>query len=42
MEGYARQNEAKDHARYRPEKDSATPDTIDVLQSEEREQEVRP
>ena len=42
MEGYARQDEAKDHARHRPEKDTATPNDVDILQCEEREQEVRP
>ncbi len=42
MEGYARKNEAKGHARHRPEKDTATPDNVDILEGEKREQEVRP
>ncbi len=41
MEGYARQNEAKDHARHRPEKDTATPDNVDIFEGEKGEQEVR-
>ena len=35
MEVYARQNQTKDHARHRPEKqaekDTATPDDVDVV-----------